>query len=251
MEIVMEQSKRREKILNVRQVIPAGTTVKAVLVSSVDAPCNTFASADPQPVKLRILDDGHLPKGVTAKLKGGIIIASVYGDLSSERVYMRIERLTQVKACGDFIETAVTGFVTGEDGKYGVRGCVVDKSVMMVGNAAVSGFFSGVSQYFQAAALSKYCPPCGPYGAACGPCGPSGSCTPMGYEIAMQGGIQGTCSAFDMLTDYFVKRAEQIRPVIEVTAGRIVDVTFTHNAELGDLYTQEKVQMIREQTRGG
>jgi conjugal transfer pilus assembly protein TraB len=245
-ELVIEGSPTKTK--NVDEVIPAGTSVRAVLLSSVDVPCGAFGSSDPQPVKLRILDNGHLPKKVQARLKGGIVIGSVYGDLSNERVYMRLERLTQVRSDGDFIETDVTGYVTGEDGKYGVRGCVVDKSSKMVTNAALSGFFSGVGQYLQAAALANTVVP---YGAAAVPGGlsPAYSFYQNSVDLAQQAGAQGAASAFDMLTDYFIKRAEQIRPVIEVTAGRMVDITFTHNAELGDLHTKNKVKEIRESCR--
>lgn len=241
-ELVMEGTS--SKVLHVDQVIPAGTTVRAILVSSVDAPCGVNASSDPQPVKLRIIDHGHLPKKVIAKLKGGIIIAAVRGELSSERVYARLERLTQVKENGEFIETEVTGYVTGEDGKYGIRGDVVDKSAKLVGNAAISGMFSGLSQYLQSTANSKYCNLCN-----------SGCCEHVsnsyGFNLAKEGGVKGASSAFDMLTEYYIKRAEQIRPVIQIEAGRMVDITFTHSAELGDLYTTKKVEKIREQSRGG
>lgn len=242
-EVTISQSS--EKIFNVNQVIPSGTTVRALLVSSVDAPCNIYSPSDPQPIKLRILDDAHLPKKVRARLKGGLVIASAYGDLSSERINVRIERLTQIKANGDFIETEVTGFVSGEDGKYGIRGCVVDKSSKIIGNAAMSGFFSGASQYLQAIVRSKYCG----FGGFCGPCDNGPTCLPYGSDVAKEGASQGVSSGLDLLTDYYIKRAEQVRPVIQVTAGRIVDITFTHNAELGDLYVKDKVKRIREVSR--
>jgi conjugal transfer pilus assembly protein TraB len=225
-----------EKMLHVDQAIPAGTSVKAILVSSVDMPCGVFNSTDPQPIKLRLVDDGRLPKKVRARLKGGIIIASAYGDLSNERIYIRIERLTQVRADGKFIESGVAGYVTGEDGKYGLKGVVVDKSYKMVENAAISGFFSGVNQYLQANAAKN----CNFY---------EGAGVLNGADLATTGALGGTNGAFDMLTNYYIKRAEQIRPVIEASAGRIVDVTFIHSAELGDLHIKEKVKRIRDLNR--
>lgn len=234
-ELKMGNVKKRE-ILTVDQAIPSGTTVKAILVSSIDAPCAVYSPCDPRPVKLRILDDGHLPKEVLARIKGGLVIASAYGDISTERVYMRLERLTKVEANGEFVETEITGFVSGEDGKYGLRGDVVDKSSHLVANAAYSGFFSGVSQFLNTtmvASLSEGC--CGGL--------------PVGVELLQGSSLQGTSNAFDTLADYYIQRAEQIVPVIEVTAGRVVDITFTHKAELGDLYTQDKVREIREKSR--
>jgi conjugal transfer pilus assembly protein TraB len=187
---------------------------------------------------LRILDDGHLPQGVLAKVKNGLILASAYGDISTERVYMRLERLTKVQPNGEFVETEITGFVSGEDGKYGVRGQVVDKSACLVANAAYSGFFSGVSQFLNTTMVASLS------NSSCG-CGGN----PFGWELLEGSGLQGTTNAFDMLADYYIQRAEQIVPVIEVTAGRVVDITFTHKAELGDLCTQDKVRQIRTRCR--
>lgn len=145
----------------------AGTTVKAILLSSVDVPCAVKGSADPLPVKLRIIANGRLPHEVCARLKGGIVTASVYGDLSSERVYFRLEKLTQVRPDGHYVEAQVAGYVSGEDGKYGLRRTVVDKSALLIENALISGFLSGVSEFFEAAALAKLYPNAiveGPYG---------------------------------------------------------------------------------------
>ncbi len=221
------------KVQHVERVIPSGTTVKALLLSSVDADCSVFSNGDPIPVKLRILDDGHLPENIDVKLKGGIIIGSAYGNISSERVYVRLERLTQVKSSGNFMETEVTGFVTGEDGKYGVRGTVVDKSGKIISSAAISGFFAETGAILQSL-LGRY--------------------TVDNYLSTNQysgdasmtpGAFNRASSSFDMLADYYIKRAEQVNPVIQVNAGRIVDITFTYGTEVGDLHTQDKVRNLR------
>jgi conjugal transfer pilus assembly protein TraB len=227
-EVVMGKPKRN--VFHVDKAIPAGTSVKALLVSSIDATCGIYSRSDPQPVKLRILDNGHLPKEVEAKLKGGLIIASAFGDISTERVYMRIERLSKVEANGEFLETSVTGFVSGEDGKFGVRGEVVDKSEKIVANAARSGFLGGLGSILQSA-VTKH------------------DVNEFSFDLIKQSCASGASSAFDMLADYYIKRAEQVMPVIQVTAGRIVDITFTHQTELGDLYTKDKVKEIRENSR--
>ncbi len=222
---------------DVAHTIPAGTTVKALLVSSVDADCGVYSNSDPIPVKLRILDDGHLPKEVDVTLKGGILIGSAYGNLSSERVYMRLERLTQVKKDGKFVETEVAGYVSGEDGKYGVRGVVVDKSEKIVKNAAVSGFFGEASQILQSA-VGRYTV--------------DNNLSTNQYSLndTFKPGPMGRSSnAFDMLSDYYIKRAEQVKPVIQVNAGRVIDITFTHGTEIGELHTQDKVRAVRETHR--
>ena len=80
--------KERKAVFSVDEIVPAAVSVKALLVSSVDAVCSVYANSDPVPVKLRLLDDAHLPKGVTVKLKGCLVLASAYGNISNERVYM-------------------------------------------------------------------------------------------------------------------------------------------------------------------
>lgn len=220
----------KRNVSNVDQAIPAGTSVQALLVSSVDAPCGLFSKSDPQPLKLRLLDDAHLPKAVRAKIKGALVIASAYGDISTERVYIRLERLTKVESNGEFIETSVTGYVSGEDGKFGVRGVVVDKSEKVVSNAAKSGFLGGISSILQSA-VSKH------------------DVNQFSVDLVKQGCAGGASTVFDMLAEYYIRRAEQIMPVIQLTAGRVVDITFTHQAELGDLYTKERVKEIRDNSR--
>ena len=234
-EIVMED-RPKSKVQDVNSVIPAGTTVKALLVSSVDAPCGVYANADPHPVKLRILDDGHLPHSVRAKLKGGIIIASAYGDISSERIFVRLERLTQTSPPNGFIETAVTGYVTGEDGKYGVRGVVADKSERLIASAAFSGFLGGLSNYLQATVNTQEITS-----------SMRGLPNDARWDILRDSSLTGATSAMDKLSEYFIKRAEQLLPVVQVAAGRVVDITFTHGAEVGDIHTQKKVQSVRKE----
>ncbi len=226
---------------HVNRTIPAGTTVKAILLSSVDMPCGVKGSTDPLPVKLRIIADGRLPHEVRARLRSGIITACVYGDLSSERVYFRLEKLTQVRPDGHYIETQVAGYVSGEDGKYGLRGIVVDKSAQLIENAMISGFLSGVSNFFEATAMARLYPCTQLNG------GTSTEGCPINWkqsagQLAIAGGSEGVTNAMDALTDYFIKRAEQLRPVIQITPGRIVDITFSDCADLGDLYTHERVR---------
>ncbi len=225
-----------KKVFNVNKMVPAAVSVKALLVSSVDAVCGIYANSDPVPVKLRLLDDGHLPKGVTVKLKGSLVLASAYGNLSNERVYMRLERLTQVNAKGEAIETEVVGYVTGEDGKFGVRGTVIDRSVKIVKNAAASGFLGGIGQVLQAS-VTKHPVDCW-------------NTYSVGADAATKSAANGVSSAFDMLAEYYIKRAEQVQPVLQVGAGRIVDITFTHGFAKGDLHTKEKLREIRQNARG-
>ena len=119
--------------------IPAGSFVKAVLLGGVDASTSIQASSDPRPVLLRLRDPGTLPRKLKSDLKNCHILVSSYGDLSSERVYMRLEKLTCTEPITHEIsEMTVSGYVAGEDGKAGLRGVVVDKTGPLLRSIAKS-----------------------------------------------------------------------------------------------------------------
>lgn len=229
--------KRTRRVFSVDKRIPAGVSARALLVSSVDAVCGVYSNSDPIPVKLRLLDDGHLPKGIDASIKGCVIIGSAFGNISNERVYIRLERLTKVNKEGEAVETEVAGYVSGEDGKFGLRGTVVDRSGKILKNAAASGILGGVAQALQACVARQPVDCWNTYA--------------VGVDAAKRGVASGTSSAFDLLADYYIRRAEQVQPVLQVNAGRIVDVTFTHGFEMGDLNTKEKISEVRERSRKG
>ena len=65
-------------------------------------------------------------------------------------------------------------------------------------------------------------------------------------EVLKSSSLNGVSTGLDKLSDYYIDRAEQLQPVIQVAAGRIVDITFTHQADLGDLHTKDKIKLIRE-----
>ena len=185
-----------------------------------------------------------MPNGVDVGLRGGIIIASAYGDISSERAIVRLERLTLMKSDGTFTETEITGYVSDEEGGYGIRGIVIDRGEKQIKNAAFSGFFSGVGQLAQAAIDAKYC-------GGCGDCNDRYNHHQNRFDPNLLGdaALSGTSSAFDRLSEYYIKRSEQIRPVVQINPGRIVDITFTHGAEVGDLHTKKKVEALRQKNR--
>lgn len=223
---------------HVSTMVPAGATVRAVLVSALDAPVGVFSASDPQPIKLRLLDNAHMSKGVDVELKGAVVIGSAYGDLSSERVYMRLERMTQVASTGEFVETQVAGYVSGEDGRYGVRGSVVDKAGKLLTNAALSGVMSGVNQFLQATVNAQNIRNA-----------TKGLPNDLRWDLIKESGLSGCSNAMETLSNYYIEKAEQIQPVIQIEAGRIVDITFTHGAKIGELETHDRVREVREEGR--
>ena len=194
--------------------LPAGTYARAVLTSGVVASTALNAADRPQPLVLRLVDDGHLPRGFRGALKDAVVIAACYGDLSSERVFCRLETLSWVEPDGTTIEKKVDGWVIGEDGRPGLRGEVVDRAGEVARESLVAGILSGMSTFFKFDATSSVYPMT-----------PFGQTQALKGQKALQGAAgEGVGSALDKLAEFSIKRAEQMQPVILVASGRVVDV---------------------------
>ncbi len=215
--------------------IPAGTVVKAVLVSGADCSVAVQKPTGPNMVLLRPLDNGHLPRNVRVPLKGSVIIGSAIGDISSERVYIRAERMSLVERGGSFSETELSAYISGEDGREGMRGVVVDRSGQIVLRAAFAAFLQGASQGAEAALHTKAFE----HMAEKVP----------GLEGLRYGPVQGSTTALNKMTDYYIKRAEQLQPAIQIAAGRVVDVIFTKTVKIGEKNLKKKFDMERAAKR--
>lgn len=232
--IVVNLHNKVSKQRHYTNVLPAGAFAQAVLIGSVDANCGVSSTSDPKPVLLRILENGTLPNNFKSKLKRCVAVGASHGDVSSERVYIRLERMSCIdKATGEVIETDVAGYIAGEDGKAGIRGEVVDRSGSMIARAAVGGFFGGISQFMQGSIMNQQLSQLSKE---------TDGKTIFNMDALKQGGVQGVGSALDKLSDYYIKRAEQLQPVIQIAAGRTVDIVFTHGAKIGSQSTKEQIR---------
>lgn len=225
----------------VDNTIPAGTFAKAILLGGVDASASIQASSDPRPALLRITDLGTLPRKFRSDLKGCHALAACYGDISSERVMMRLEKLTCMeRKTGEVIEVKVQGYVAGEDGRTGVRGTVVDRAGESMRNAMIGGFVSGMGEFLsQARNPVSFSPATG-----------FAQMAPVGMEDAFKHGAgKGASSALDKYADFYIKRAEQVQPVIQVAAGRHVDIVFTEGVSIGDTAYRQATSRLNDQGR--
>jgi len=243
--IVLNLSKRASALKaktksTIENTIPAGSFAKAVLLGGVDASTSITAQNDPRPVLLRVTDHGSLPRCFKSDLKDCHVLASSYGDLSSERVYMRLEKLTCTeRLTGEISETQVSGYVVGEDGRAGIRGVVADRAGPMLRNSLVGGFFSGISQFVGAQQQSSVFP--------VSPFGQTDALNPK--QMLTAGAANGTSAALDKYADFFIKRAEQLQPVLQVAAGRAVNIVFTQGTEFGETSVKKTLSKIREHSR--
>lgn len=201
--------------------VPSGSFMRVALLGGLDAPTGGQAQNNPWPVLLRVQDNAFLPNRYRARVKECFLLGSGYGDISSERAYLRLESLSCVLSTGEVVDTPAKGYVVGEDGKAGMRGRLVSKQGQVLANALMTGIIAGIGQGFQQSATTY----------STSPLGSVGTVEP-GKQF--QAGIgAGVGKALDRLSQYYITLAEKMFPIIEVDAGRIVDVVLTRGVTLG------------------
>ena len=213
--------------------IPSGSFMRVALMGGLDAPTGGQAQNNPWPILLRVQDNAFLPNRYRAKVRECFMLGSGYGDISSERAYLRLESLSCVLNNGEVVDATIKGYVVGEDGKAGLRGRLVSKQGQVLANALMTGIIAGIGQGFQQGATSYSTSALGSVGTI-----------ESGKQI--QAGIgTGVGKALDRLSQYYITLAEKMFPIIEVDAGRVVDVVLTKGVSLGmaasadeDTYTE-------------
>ncbi|MEO8152365.1 MAG: TraB/VirB10 family protein [Rhizobacter sp.] len=193
---------------------------KAVLLGGLDAPTGGQSQSNPHPVLLRLEDNAVLPNKFRGQVRECFVVGAGYGDLSSERAYIRTEKLSCMRNDGTVIEINIKGSIFGEDGKVGVRGRLVSKQGQVLANALVAGVISGIGSGVQASFTNTNTTALG-------------SVQTTDPNHAFQAGLGGGFSkAMDRMAQYYITLAEKMFPIIEVDAGRLVDVVLTEGAVL-------------------
>ena len=201
--------------------LPAGSYADAVVLAGVDASAGVASQGDPRPVLLRLTGPARSAaeggEALEVDVAGCTVTGAAYGDLSSEKVYVRLRTLTCAgPAPKTVIETEVAGFVAGS-GKVGVRGPVVSREGALVEKAFLAGLVSGAGE---TAANALQPNASGDDGAA-------------SLEDLGRAGLgAGAGSAGRRVADYLIRRAEQYQPVIQLQTGTRVTAVFIEGARI-------------------
>jgi conjugal transfer pilus assembly protein TraB len=211
----------RKNPQTVETFLPVSFT-RGVLLGGVDAPTGGQAQANPHPILIRLSDNSVLPNRFRAEYRECFVVAAAYGEISSERAYGRTESLSCVRQDGRALEVKIQGAIFGEDGKVGMRGRVVTKQGQMLANALMAGIVSGLGQglatthtTFSTSALGAIA-------------------TTSGADAFKAGVGSGVGRALDRLARYYIRLAEQTFPIIEIDAGREVDVVLTRGVRIDE-----------------
>ena len=202
--------------------IPSGSFAPGVLLSGLDAPTATAAARNPHPVLIHLAEPARLPGLRRMDIARCHVTGAGYGQLSSERAYVRLERMACVLRSGDVIDTGIKGYVAGEDGKTGIRGRLVSKQGKMLSRGILAGFASGFGGAVESANSTA--------GVIAG--GTFTVSSRSSRDLVRTGVGGGAGEAGRLLAEYYLKLAEEVFPVIEIDAGRRVDVIITEGTEL-------------------
>ena len=236
---IMDYSEKKTSVENESQhenkdeslYLPAGSILTGVLINGMDTPTSEVARRNPVPSTLRIQKEAILPNRFRTDIRECFLIVSGYGDLSSERAYLRGETLSCVKQDGTVIEAKMDSYIVGEDGKVGVRGRLVSKRGQLIARSLMSGFLGGLSDAFDV----------NPVPVVSTSPGTSTQYQSVYSDDMLQGAaMKGASKALDRVAQFYLDMAENIFPIIEVDAGRQVDVIMTKGMKLKMVSTTSK-----------
>lgn len=188
--------------------LPPTTQFSAVLLNGMDAPAHNGSSDEPYPVVLRVSGLGFMPNNYETNIDDCRILASGFGNISTERVKIRTERLVCLLENETVIDVELKGYITGPDGKVGIRGVLVQRSGALLARAAVAGFGAGISEATQPQVVRGVST------------GSDGGVLrfdrPETSEVLEVGAYEGISNSLESLGKYYLEQAEQIFPVIEI-----------------------------------
>ena len=201
--------------------LPPNSYAPARVIVGVDASAGVASQNDPLPVVLRItgparsvVNHGHL---LTTRLEGCVVNGAARGDLSAEKIYVKLAKMTCDQPGGRVAVSEVKGFISF-GGKTGVRGRVVTREGGLIGQAFLAGVAGGFGRAFTANTNSVL---------TGSNVTVNGQRELLGPGAIAAGGLgEGVSKAGDMVSKYLIERAEQYQPVIEMPTGIDVEIVF-------------------------
>lgn len=203
--------------------MPAGSILTGTLVTGMDAPTGQGARQEPFPALLRIKHEAILPNRFRADVRECFVIVGGFGDLSSERAYLRGESISCVREDGKVVESNLESYTVGEDGKAGLRGRLVSKQGQMLAKGMMAGVMEGFASAFNTSPVPTLSLEAGTkplYQQA------------FSEDAVQSGAVTGVGKALDRLAQFYIEQADGMFPVIEIDAGREVEIVLIRGGNL-------------------
>ncbi len=197
--------------------ISSGSFINASMIEGADANASVTGQQASTPVVFTLLGNASLPNGHKFNLDQCRVTGEIYGDISSERGEVRTDHISCNLDGDRHIDMPFKGHVSYQ-GKEGIRGKPVMRNGKIVAYAGAAGVLSGFGAGIQESGQTSV--------------GIGATATPGAGEIARQAFGGGASKAADTLSQYWIKRAEQYHPVLDIGAGNAVTVVFQEGFQL-------------------
>lgn len=199
--------------------LPSGTFAQARLLNGATAPTRGQGSGNPVPILLELTDSAVMPNLYKAGIKRCFVTANATGELASERVLVRLDRLSCIDENGGAVDKKIQGYVSGEDGKTGLRARLVTKSGQAIANALFTGTLAGLGKAVSLASENSTT-------------SITGTISTTVTNPWRAGVGEGASHAMDRITDYYLKLASDMFPVLEVDSGRKVEIVISNGLSI-------------------
>lgn len=163
-----------------------------------------------------------------------IIMGSSYGDISSERAIVRLEKMVCLSD-NLYTTSKISGQIFGPDGLNGIKGKVVSTSSKHLKNAMLGGMISGFSSGSKgrdSMSLSSL--------------GMISTNKVNPADSLKNGAMQGVGNIGDKLAEYYLRQAEAMSPVLTVPAGVRINAQITKGFFVGEISTHKKIQSSKK-----
>ena len=202
--------------------LPPNSFASAKVIVGVDASAGVNSQTDPLPVVLRVTGPARSVyqngKLLTTKIEGCLINGAARGDLSSEKVYVKLQKMTCPQPGGRYAVSEVKGFIAF-GGKTGVRGRVVSREGSLAMQAFLAGLVSGGGNALNTAFNQ-------PLATIANDGEGSINRTPNFGSVGLRALGGGAAESGKDVSKYLIERAEQYQPVIEMPTGIDVEIVF-------------------------
>ncbi|MCK8417594.1 F-type conjugal transfer pilus assembly protein TraB [Erwinia amylovora] len=197
--------------------ISSGSFINASMIEGADANASVTGQQSSTPVVFTLLGNASLPNGHKYNLDQCRVTGEIYGDISSERGEVRTDHISCNLSGDRHVDMPFKGHVSYQ-GKEGIRGKPVMRNGKIIAYAGAAGVLSGLGSGISESGTTSV--------------GIGATATPAAGEIARQAFGGGASKAADTLSQYWIKRAEQYHPVIDIGAGNAVTVVFQEGFQL-------------------
>ena len=203
-------------------VLPAGSFVKARVVSGVEA--NTL---EPYPVLLQLEYAFTGPNKTKVDLSNCFMIAKARANLSTERVIMETDTLSCVRENGEHFKASARGYTAGEDSTFGSTGTFISKQGQVLLAAVLASVAKNAGEAVAAAQQTTM--------VAAGGLGAAQTATNVTGDQAKYIAGRSVVDGASMIAQWYLDYAKQLVPSIGIGSGQTVHVVMLETIRVPSL----------------